>query len=415
MSIAVQDVSGAARQLAEGLRGTVVLPGDASYDEVRAVWNGMHDRRPAAIVRAVGASDVIAAVRFGREHDLPIAVRGGAHSVAGYGTVQDGLVIDLSPMQGVHVDPQRRMVRVEPGVTLGGVDRETQLFGLAVPIGVISGTGLAGLTLGGGVGWLTRAYGLTLDNLVSADVVTADSRLVQASDDSEAELFWGIRGGGGNFGIVISFELRAYPLGPEIFGGTFIYERPRWADALRAFDIWAAGLPDEMTPIVTFITPPSSWELGDETLMLLAFAWAGDDAEAGARLVEPLRTAAKPDIEVVEPAQWVAWQSAADEIFPKGVRAYWKNASLDQLDGEVIEAIVEAAATLPSRRTGFDIHHMGGAVARVPEDATAFPNRSSRYWLNMYATWDAPEDDDAGRGWARRSHEALRPFAAAGE
>lgn len=415
MAVQVRDVADVARSLQARLRGPVVLPDDESYDAVRQVWNAMHDRRPAVIVRALGASDVVAAVRFGREQGLPIAVRGGGHSVAGHGTVDDGVVIDLSLMQGVRVDPARHTVSAEPGVTLGGLDRETQLHGLAVPIGVISGTGLAGLTLGGGVGWLTRAYGLTLDNLLSADVVTADGRIAHASQDEEPDLFWGLRGGGGNFGIVTSFEFRAYRHGPQVFAGNFIYERAKWADALRTFDFWAAELPDAMTSIVTFITPPAEWELGDETLMLLGFTWAGSDTHAAAGHVERLRAALPPDIEVIEPTRWVDWQSAADEIFPKGVRAYWKNLSLDRLDDDAIDAIVAAADSLPARRSGFDLHLMGGGVSRVAEEATAFPNRSAGYWLNMYAVWDSPDDDEAGKGWASASYAALRPHAAAGE
>jgi FAD/FMN-containing dehydrogenase len=402
-------------ELGSALRGDVILPEDERYDAARRVWNAMHDRHPAAVVRALGTSDVVAAVGFARAHDLLVAVRGGGHSVAGYGTVDDGLVIDLGLMQGVRVDAERRTVRVEPGVTLGGLDRETQLHGLAVPIGVISQTGVAGLTLGGGIGWLTRRYGLSLDNLISADVVTADGRLVHASAEEEPELFWGLRGGGGNFGIVTSFEFRAYPHGPDVLAGNFIYRRPRWAAALRAFDAWTADLSDEMTSIVTFLTPPPGWELGDETLMLLGFVWAGADREAGLRALGPLRAALTPDTEVLEPTLWLAWQSAADEIFPRGVRAYWKNLSLESLEDATIDAIIEAASTLPARRTGFDVHLMGGAVSRVRDDATAFPNRSARYWINMYATWDSPADDGAGRGWARRSYEALRPSASPGE
>jgi FAD/FMN-containing dehydrogenase len=415
MDIDAHDVTEPARELASALRGVVILPTDEEYGAARRVWNAMHDRRPEAVVRALGASDVVLAVRFAAAHDLPIAVRGGGHSVAGYGTVDDGLVIDLGLMQGVRVDPQRRTVRVEPGVTLAGLDRETQLHGLAVPVGVISKTGVAGLTLGGGVGWLTRRYGLSLDNLVSADLVTADGRLVHASDEWEPELFWGLRGGGGNFGIVTSFEFRAYSHGPDVLAGNFIYARPKWPTALRAFAAWAADLPDELTSIVTFLTPPAAWGLGDETLMLLGFVWAGPDREAGLQTLEPLRAALTPDVVILEPTTWVAWQSAADEIFPHGVRAYWKNVSLAELGDQTIDAIVEAASTLPARRTGLDVHLMGGAVSRVPDDATAFPNRSARYWINLYATWDLAADDEAGRGWARRSYEALRPSASSGE
>ena len=409
------DLADAARRLESTLDGSVLLTGDKAYDDVRRVWNAMHDRLPWVIVRVGSAGDVAAAVRFGREHDLRIAVRGGGHSVAGYGTVDGGLLIDLSLMRDIEVDAERRTVHVAPGATLGDLDRVTQRHGLVVPSGVISATGIAGLTLGGGIGWLSRAYGLTIDSLLGADVVTADARLVHTSQDDEPDLLWGLRGGGGNFGIVTSFEFRAHPLGPTIFGGNLIYHRPRWTQALRAFADWTPNLPDEMTAIVSFITPPANWELGDETVMIIGFAWAGADAEAGARLVEPLRTGMPPDAEVVEQTEWVAWQSAADELFPKGVRAYWKNLSLDRVDETVIEALVHAAATVAPRPVGVDLHHLGGAVRRVPEDATAFPNRSSEYWVNLYAVWHSPEDDDAGRGWAREWYDALRPSAAAGE
>jgi FAD/FMN-containing dehydrogenase len=375
----------------------------------------MHDRRPAVIVQAAGVADVLGAVRFGREHDLRIAVRGGGHNVAGNGTVEGGLVIDLGPMKSVRVDPGRQTVRVEPGVTLGDLDRETEPFGLVVPIGVVTGTGVSGLALGGGVGWLTRAYGLTIDSLLAADVVTVDGRLVRAAPDGDADLYWGIRGGGGNFGIVTSMEFRAQRLGPMVFAGSFIYAEPRWRDALRAYATWTEDLPDELTSIVSFIRPHPSWGMGDEILMIVGFTWAGSDPVDGERTIAPLRAAAPPDNEVVEPTRWVAWQSAADELFPMGVRAYWKNLSLDRLDEPAIAAIVEHAVRVPGLGSGYDIHHLGGAVSRVPEDATAFPNRGARFWLNMYGVWADPAVDERGRAWARDAAAALRPFAAAGE
>ena len=257
----------AARELRGRITGEVIVPDDERYDEARAIWNAMHDRRPAVIVRPRRTEDVVEALAFARANDLPIAVRGGGHSVAGYGTAEGGLVIDHVLRRGVEVDPERRIVRAEPGATLADVDTATQEHGLAVPIGVISATGVAGLTLGGGVGWLTRAYGLTADNLVAAEMVTADGTVVRASEVGEPELFWGLRGGGGNFGVVTGFEFRAYPLGPSIHGGNLIYHRPSWTDALRAFRDWTADLPDELTAIVTFMTPPPSrpearWRIG---------------------------------------------------------------------------------------------------------------------------------------------------------
>jgi FAD/FMN-containing dehydrogenase len=397
------------------LRGRAVLPGDEDYDDARTVWNGMHDRRPALIVQAAGVADVLAAVRLGREHDLRIAVRGGGHNVAGNGTVEGGLVIDLGPMKSVHVDREHRTVRVEPGVTLGDLDRETEPFGLVVPIGVVSRTGVSGLTLGGGVGWLTRAYGLTIDSLLAADVVTADGRVVRAAPDGDVDLYWGIRGGGGNFGIATSMEFRAQPLGPTVFAGSLIYAAPRWLAALRAFVTWTQRLPDELTSIATFIRPHPAWDMGDEILLIIGFTWAGTDPAEGARLIGPLRVAAPPDNEVVEPTRWVAWQSSADELFPKGVRSYWKNASLKGLEAGAIEAIVEHAGLAPALGSGFDIHHLGGAVARVQEDATAFPNRHAPYWINIYGVWQDRADDDRATAWAKDFHAALQPFASTGE
>lgn len=404
-------------RLRDLVRGQLILPNDPGYDGARRVWNAMIDRRPAAIVRPVGAADVLAAVRFAREHSLPIAVRGGGHNVAGNGTVEGGLVIDLCVMKGIRVDPPARTVRVGPGVVLGELDRETEPFGLAVPTGVVSATGLAGLTLGGGVGWLTRRYGLTIDSLLSVDVVTAEGRLLTTSEKEEGDLFWGIRGGGGNFGIVTSFEFRAYPLAPTVFAGAVMHRQTRWVDALHFYADWKATVPDELTTIVSFLALPPSWvpaELQGETLMIVGFAWAGADPAAGERVVAPLRAFGPPALEVVEPIRWVAWQSSVDEIFPRGVRAYWKNASFDRLDDATIEVITEGARRITSKRTGIDIHQMGGAVLRVPEEATAFPNRAARYWLNLYSVWDDPADDAQGKAWARQVHAAMQPHSAPG-
>lgn len=402
-------------ELRARLAGEAILPDDATYDEARSIWNSMHDRRPALIVRPRRTEDVVEAVKFARRHDVPVAVRGGGHSVAGYGTVDDGLVIDHALRRGVEVDVDRRIVRAEPGATLADLDSATQKHGLAVPVGVISATGIAGLTLGGGVGWLTRAHGLTADNLLGAEVVTADGMVVRASETDEPELLWGLRGGGGNFGVVTGFEFRAYQLGPSIHGGNLIYGRPKWTDALRAFRDWTPSVPDELTAIVTFLAPPPSWDLGDQTLMFIGFAWAGTDGEEMKRVIAPLRRAVAADVEVLEPTTWLAWQSAADELFPKGVRAYWKNAALDELSDGAIAAVARGADAIAPRKVGIDIHHMGGAFARVAEDATPFPNRAARYWVNCYGVWESADGDATGREWARWTHAQLRPYAAAGE
>lgn len=409
------DLDSRAAELRPRLRGHLLLPGDSAYDQARHIWNAMHDRRPAAIVQPRSRNDVVAALSFARENELAVAIRGGGHSVAGYGTVDAGLLIDNSTWRAVHVDPDRRTVRVEPGATLAALDRATQEHALAVPVGVISATGVAGLTLGGGVGWLTRPYGLTADNLIGAEVVTADGSVIRTNEDEEPDLLWGLRGGGGNFGVVTSFDLRAHPVGPEVHAGNLIYHRSKWADALHAFRGWTRDLPDELTTIINFMTPPPSWELGNETLMVIGFAWANPHGHDMLRALAPLREAVRADVEVIEPTTWLAWQSAADELFPKGQRAYWKNVALDDLPDGAIDQLLTAADAMAPRAVGIDIHHMGGAFARQPVEATAFPNRSATFWVNCYAVWESPEGDDAGRSWARDAHASLEPYATPGE
>jgi len=404
-----------ATELRSEIAGTVLEPGDPDYDRARAVWNGMIDRRPALIVRAASTDDIAPTVRRARTLGMRLAIRGGGHNVAGHGTVDGGLVLDLGALDDVVVDVAAGSVRVAPGATLGHVDRATEPHGLAVPVGVVGGTGIAGLTLGGGVGWLTRAYGLTVDNLLEAEVVTADGATIRASESDHPDLFWGLRGGGGNFGVVSSFTFRAHPLGPAVFAGTFVYDAHRRRDALRGWAAWAASAPDALTSIATFVVPPSDFELGDDPLMLLGWAWAGDDRVAAERTLDALRRAAPPEREIVEPVRWTAWQSQADSLFPKGVRAYWKNTSFDRLDDATIEVIASHAAEQTWRGTAFDIHHMGGAFGRVSADATPFPDRSAAYWLNIYGFWRDPADDAARVAFVRRFARAMRPHASGGQ
>ena len=410
-------VIAAARALRERIHGTVVVPGDAGYDDARTVWNGMIDRHPAAIVQVADVADVVTAIAFARRQALAIAVRGGGHNVAGNGTVEDGLVIDLAALRTIEVDSDTGTVRVGPGVTLGDLDRATEPLGLVVAGGVVSTTGVGGLTLGGGVGWLTRMYGLTIDNLVSADVVTGNGELVRASEKENPELLWGLQGGGGNFGVVTSFEFRSHALSAPLYAGAVIHTRDQWADALRFYAEWVTDLPDEMTSIVTFITPPDEMlppELHGQAVMIQGFNWAGADREAGERIVAPLAAFGPPALVAVEPVTWLDWQSAFDVVVPKGTRAYWKNCYFDGLDDGTIAAIVDLATRRVSPISGVDIHHMGGAFGRVPEDATAFTNRSAGFWLNMYAMWHDPAEDDPNRRWARDSWTAMQPHAAEG-
>jgi FAD/FMN-containing dehydrogenase len=356
--------------------------------------------------------DIAATIALARELGLVLAIRGGGHNVAGNGTVEGGIVLDLGGLTDVVVDPDTREVRVSPGATLGHLDRATEPHGLAVPVGVVSGTGVAGLTLGGGVGWLTHAYGLTVDNLLAADVVTASGETLRASASENADLFWGVRGGGGNFGVVSSFTFRAYPLGPDVYAGTFVSRADTWEEALRGLDVWSGGdVPDPMTVIVTFMTPPPEFELGDDPVMLTGFVWASADRAAGDSVVDALRAAIRPDVEVIAPTSWTAWQSAADGLFPKGVRAYWKNTSFDRLDDATIDIICRRGREQTWFGTGFDIHVMDGAFGRVDEDATPFPGRSARYWLNIYGYWPDAADDPARTAFVKGFAADMAPHA----
>jgi FAD/FMN-containing dehydrogenase len=405
----------ATAKLRAAVQGGVLASADADYDEARRVWNGMIDKHPRLIVQASGVDDVAPAIAFARETGLPLAIRGGGHNVAGNGTVDDGILLDLGRLNAVEVDPEARLVRVEAGATLGDIDRATEPYALAVPVGVVSGTGIAGLTLGGGVGWLTRRHGLTLDNLVSAEMVLATGELVRASDEEHPDLFWGLRGGGGNFGVVTSFTFRAHPLDPDVFAGTLIYERPRWSEALRSYVEWAADVPDEITTLITFMVPPTDWELGDRALMFLGFAWAGADRAEGEAVIARLRAASSPDVAVLDPTRWLAFQSAFDAAMPKGVRAYWRNASFDRFDGPMVDTLVEHCGAQDWIGTAADLHHMGGAFGRVAEDATAFPNRAARFWLNIYGFWSDPAHDAARIAWVKEFSDAMRPHAMAGQ
>ncbi|HYN68790.1 MAG TPA: FAD-binding oxidoreductase [Candidatus Eisenbacteria bacterium] len=402
-------------KLRAAIAGNLLLPGETGYDEARQVWNGMIDKRPALVIQAAEAGDVAPTIALARATGLPLAIRGRGHHVAGNGTVDDGILLDMGRLNTVDVDPDGRLVRVGAGARLADIDLATEPFALAVPIGVVSGTGIAGLTLGGGVGWLTRPYGLTIDNLVSVEVVLASGDRVEANATENPDLFWGLRGGGGNFGVVTSFTFRAHPLNPDVFAGTLIYEQERWTDALSSFAELAAGLPDELTTLSTFMVPPAGWELGDRVLMFLGFAWAGADRAEGEDVIARLQAACPPDVAVLDPTRWVTFQAAFDAILPNGVRAYWRNHSFDRLDRRIIETLVEHCAAQTWFGTAADLHHMGGAYGRVADDATAFPNRAAQYWLNIYGFWPDAGDDAARVAWVKGFSEAMRPHAMTGE
>ena len=402
-------------ELRRQISGHVIAADDGEFDVARAVWNAMIDRRPGVIVRARHVDDIAPTIAFARARGLDLAIRGGGHNVAGNGSVEGGVVLDLADLHDVVVDPAERTVRVQAGATLAHVDAATAPHGLAAPIGVVSGTGIAGLTLGGGVGWLTRAYGLAADNLLAVDLVTADGEHLTADRAQHPDLFWALKGGGGNFGVVTAFTFRAYPLGPQVFAGNFLYGVDRWREVWAAVREWTRDLPDEMTAITTTFTPPPALAAGDVPLLVVGFAWASPNRSAGEALADELRRLAPPDDEEVGDVDWVEWQSAMDVLFPKGVRAYWRNTSFDELSDDVIDVLVRRGAEQRWFGTAFDVHHMGGAFGRVPQDATPFPHRSAGYWINIYGFWADPADDESRIAFVRDTAEDLAPFATAGQ
>jgi FAD/FMN-containing dehydrogenase len=400
-----------------GLRGPLYLPGDPGYDAGRTVWNAMIDRRPAAIVRAAGAADVIRAVGFARDHNLLIAVRSGGHNIAGNAVADGGLMLDLSALKSVRVDVETRAARVEPGVTLAEFDREAQAFGLATPLGINSTTGIAGFTLGGGFGWISRKHGLTVDNLLSADVVIADGELRHASARENPDLFWAIRGGGGNFGVATSFEYRLHPVGPQVIAGLIVHPLDRAREVLDGYRRFVATAPDEVTAwAVLRKAPPLPFlpaEFHGKEVLVLAVCAIGD-ARTAEKAVAPLRAVGKPIADIIGPMPFAAWQSIFDPLLTPGARNYWKSHSFRKLDDGLIEVALDATRSLPTDESEIFIVHLGGAVNRVPVDATAYPHRDIDFVVNIHARWRAPEQDAALIAWARRMFDAAAPFATGG-
>jgi FAD/FMN-containing dehydrogenase len=393
------------QELRDAVRGGTLLPSDDGYDEAKRIWNGAHDgREPAIVVRATGAADVIAALGFARSHDLPVAVRGGGHSVAGFSTADGALVIDLAEMAGVRVDPDARRAFVGGGATWGDVDHETQAFGLATTGGLVSTTGVAGFTLGGGIGWLMRKHGLACDNLVGADVVTADGRLVHASADENADLFWGLRGGGGNFGIVTSFELALHPVGPAVYAGPIFLPGDAAGDLLRFFRDWAPGAPDAVTTAISLSTAPplpvipEAWHGKKVAILIAVCAGPVEDGEA---LCRELRTVAEPVADLLGPMPYTFIQSLLDPLWGKGINAYFKAANLSALSDPTIDSLVELHRTAPGPQCEIHVHQMGGAVARVGADESSFPERSMPFVLNAVTGTHAPAELGANTEWAR--------------
>jgi len=399
------------------VRGETLVPGEAGYEQARAVWNGMIDRRPALVVRCSGVADVLLGIELARERDLVVSVRGAGHHIAGRSVCDGGLVIDLSRMRGVRVDPGSRTARVGPGATLGDVDHETQAFGLATPLGINSTTGIAGLTLGGGFGWLTRKLGMTADNLVAADVVTADGQLLHASEQHEPDLLWGLRGGGGNLGIVTSFELRLHPVGPQVLAGLIVHPFAAARDVMRDWREVMASAPDDLTcwivarkaPPLPFL--PETWH-GREVLVL-AMLWAGDPA-GGEEGTRALRSIGTPIADVVGPTPYAAFQQALDPLLLPGARNYWKSHNLSSLPDAAIDTFIRQVEGLPSPQCEILMAHLGGAPGRVPVSATAYPHRDANFIMNVHARWESRQDDQVCTAWARGAFDSMAPYATGG-
>ena len=396
------------------LRGSVLLPGSPEYDKARTTWNSIVDRKPGFVIQALGASDVQKAVNFVREAGLIMSIRSGGHQIAGHAVADDAVMLDLSQMKSVHVDPKARTARVAPGAVLGDVDRETQAHGLVVPTGINSTTGIAGLTLGGGFGWTTRKFGMTIDNLISAEVVLADGTIVTASESSHPDLFWAIRGGGGNFGVVTSFEFRLHPLGPQVLSGLVIHPLEQGPALLPGYARIADTAPDELTvwtvmrkaPPLPFL--PEDWH-GREVLIFAAcYAGPIEDGEAA---MEPLRALGDPIVDVITPHSFVDWQAAFDPLLTPGVRNYWKSHDFDALPADAVAGLLDSISTLPDPACEVFIAHVGGAMARVEAAATAYPQRSAHFIMNVHTRWEDPAKDDTCIAWARALYDRMVPYA----
>ena len=403
------------QELRSGFRGEILLPDDTGYDDVRKIWNGMFDRRPAVIARCVGTSDVVNAVNFGRNNNLLVSVKGGGHNSAGMAVCDGGLMIDLSLMRRILVDKRNKTARVDGGALLGDLDYETQLHGLAVSGGgIVSHTGVGGLTVGGGFGWISRKYGLAVDNLISAELVTAAGTLVTASAEENPDLFWGIRGGGGNFGIVTSFEFQCREIGTRIHSGLII---KKFEDAKKYIQFhrdYVRTLPDEMTVwMVVRHAPPLPFLPSDvhgKMVVVVPFVWLGDQAE-GEELIRPIREITESHGEAIGMNPWVGWQSTFDGLAGHGARNYWKSHHLTGLSDECIDKIIEFGGRMPSDECEVFIPHMEGAPGRVPENETAFSHRGTPFVLNIHTRWQDSSDDDKCLAWAREFHRSTESFA----
>ena len=399
--------------LRAAFRGELVRRGDRTYDERRKIWNGSIDRYPALIARCAGVADVSAAVRFARGTDLPVAVRSGGHSFPGQSTCDDGIVIDLSLMKGIRIDPEARTARAQAGVLLGELDQATQAFGLAVPAGIVTHTGLAGLTLGGGIGWLMRKYGLTVDQLLAVDMITANGDLVKASESENPDLFWGIRGAGGNFGIVTEFTFRLNPVGPTVLAGPIFWPMEDSPKVLRFYRDWITEVPDDLTTIVVHRRipplPAIPTEFHGRPVVTVMSCYAGP-VEEGEKVVRPMREFGSPILDLCQPKPFVAHQSMLDASFPPGQWYYFRSADLAELSNDVIDIVAARALQMTSPLTAFPIFQLGGAIGRVGEDETAFNGRTAGHTININATTATEVGFDEEREWSRSFWTALKPY-----
>ncbi len=396
--------------LRASLRGELLTSADPAYDEARKLWNGMFDKRPAAIARCTGTADVIRAVRFARSNDLAVSVRGGGHNVAGKALRDDALAIDLSPMKGLRVDPKVKTARAQGGVTWGQFDRETVAFDLVSTGGVVSTVGIAGLTLGGGIGWLMRKYGLACDNLISVDVVTADGRFLTASESENADLFWAVRGGGGNFGVVTSFEYRLHELEP-ITAGVALYPFAMAKDVLRFYREYTSSAPDSVMTMAGISNGPAESPVAGGLAAWIGVCHSGP-ATDGERLLRPIKEFGPPVMDMIGPMPYTALQTMLDADYPSGNRNYWRSNFLTELRDEVIDIIVARSDGLPSAAgSSLFFEHMDGAVGRVGEQDTAFSNRAAKYNFTILSVWKDSGEDDKNLKWSREFGDAMKPWA----
>jgi len=408
--VTMQSLAETAAELAKTFTGQILLPADADYEHARRVHNGLIDRRPALIARCRGVSDVVDAVKLARDRNLEIAIRCGGHNVAGRSTTDGGVMIDLAPMTGIHVDPKARTARAQGGLTWNLFNRETQVHGLATTGGVISTTGIAGLTLGGGIGWLMGKHALALDNLLSVDLVLADGRVVTASADQNADLFWGLCGGGGNFGVATSFEYRLHPVGPTITGGVIAYPLDAAWDVLRHFRDITASLPDELMVFGGLIHAPDG---SGTKLAAMVVCHCGSLAD-GEVAVRNIRSFGAPVMDAIGPLSYCQMNSMLDDGYPRGALNYWKSSFLSSLSDEAIRTMIDCFTQCPAPMGQLLLEHFHGAVTRVGTTHTAFPHRAEGYNLLVLSQWLDPKDNDACVRWARSSYDAMQPFAGAG-